>query len=151
VNALAIVLHVLSAVVWVGGMAFAYVVLRPAAGALDAAARLRLWRDVFASFLPIVMACVLLLLASGYVLIFDWFGGFATTPVYVHIMHGTGWIMILIFLHLFFAPWRRFRRAVDGGDHQAAAAQLGQIRRMVAINLALGVLTVIVATGRYWI
>ena len=40
--------HILAALFWVGGMAFAYTMLRPAAGALEAPARLTLWRDVFA-------------------------------------------------------------------------------------------------------
>ena len=43
-------IHVLSAVVWVGGMFFALLVLRPAVGPLEPAVRLALWRRVFARF-----------------------------------------------------------------------------------------------------
>ena len=58
---------------------------------------------------------------------------------------------MLAFGHLYFAPWRRFRAAVDGGDLAAAAKQLTQIRHIVALNLVLGLVVVVVgATGRYW-
>jgi uncharacterized membrane protein len=78
-------------------------------------------------------------------------GGFAGAGVHVHIMQATGLLMIALFLHLYFAPWRRLRRALDARDHQAAAVQLDQIRRIVAINLVLGLITVAIgASGRYW-
>jgi uncharacterized membrane protein len=71
--------------------------------------------------------------------------------LHVTVMEALGVIMVLAFGHLFFAPWKRFRRAVDGGDFAAAAVQLNQIRRIVEFNLALGLIVVVVgATGRYW-
>lgn len=148
---LGLILHVLGAVVWVGGMFFAYVVLRPVAGGLEGPARLRLWRDVFARFFPWVWASVVALLVSGYGMLFLGFGGFAGAGVHVHVMQLVGLVMIALFLHLFFAPWRRFRRALDGGDGEAAAGQLGQIRAIVATNLVLGLVTSAVgASGRFW-
>ena len=66
-------------------------------------------------------------------------------------MHLTGWVMFLLFFHLFFAPWRRFRRAVAAGEIEAAGRQLATIRLVVAINLVLGLLTIAIgASGRYW-
>jgi uncharacterized membrane protein len=60
--------------------------------------------------------------------------------------------MLLLFLHLYFAPWRRFSRAVEAGASPDAAAALDQIRRIVAINLVLGLITVAVgASGRFWL
>jgi uncharacterized membrane protein len=71
--------------------------------------------------------------------------------LHVVIMESLGIIMILAFAHLYFAPWKRFRNAVDGGDFPTAATQLNQIRRIVEFNLALGLIVVVVgATGRYW-
>jgi len=146
-----LILHILGAVVWVGGMFFAYVVLRPVTGEMDAATRLRLWRSVFERFFVWVWASIAALLASGYLMLFVGLGGFAGAGVHVHIMHVVGWVMVLIFLHLYFAPWRRFRRALEQDDIQTAAAQLAQIRTIVATNLALGLLTsVIGASGRWW-
>ncbi|HEY0439195.1 MAG TPA: CopD family protein [Xanthobacteraceae bacterium] len=148
---LLLALHILAAVFWVGGMAFAYTVLRPAAGPLEPAMRLGLWRRVFARFLPAVGASIVVLLVSGYGMQFALFGGFRGVPLYVHLMQGLGIVMMLLFLHLVFAPWRRFRMAVDGGVMPEAARYLNQIRMIVAANLVLGALTIIVgSTGRYW-
>jgi uncharacterized membrane protein len=48
-------------------------------------------------------------------------------------------------------PWRRFRHAVASEALPEAAVALDQIRRIVAINLVLGILTVLVgASGRFW-
>ena len=144
-------LHILAALYWVGGMAFAYTVLRPAAGALDPPVRLPLWRRVFERFLPGVALSILVLLLSGYGMVFYEFGGFSHVGLYVHVMQGIGILMMLLFLHLCFAPWRRFRAALDGKALPDAARSLNQIRLIVAVNLTLGVITVVVgATGRYW-
>ena len=143
--------HVLAALFWVGGMAFAYMVLRPAAGALEAPVRLRLWRDVFARFLPWVGVSIVALLVSGYAMLFVIYGGFHRAPLFVHLMQGTGIVMMLIYLHLYFAPWRRLQKFVQAADWANAGKQLAMIRTLVAINLALGVVTVLLgSTGRYW-
>lgn len=149
--AVLIALHVLAAVIWVGGMFFAYLVLRPSAGPLETSARLALWRRVFGRFFPWVWASIVILLISGYAMLFVHFGGFAGAPPHIHVMQLTGIAMMLLFLHLYFAPWRRFSHAVEAGDWQDAARELNQIRRIVAINLVLGLLTVAVgASGRFW-
>jgi len=148
---IALALHALAAVVWVGGMAFAYWFLRPAAGSLEAGGRLVLWRGVFARFFPVVWVAVAVLLATGYYMVLGPFGGFAGVGLHVHTMHGLALVMTALFAHVFFAPWKRFRRAVDCGDNAVAATELGRIRRFVAVNLALGLIVVIAATGgRYW-
>ena len=148
---LLLAINLLAAVFWVGGMAFAYTVLRPAAGPLDPPARLPLWRRVFAQFLPWVAASIVALLVSGFAMMFLMFGGFADSPLYLHLMAATGILMMLLYLHLLFAPWRRFQAALDRGALPEAAKSLNQIRMIVAINLALGALTLVVGgTGRYW-
>ena len=101
---LALTLHVLSAVVWVGGMFAAYVCLRPAAGVLEPPQRLRLWRNFFAKFFLWVWVAVLLLLASGYWMLVNTFGGFAGAPIYIQLMQGLGWLMIVLFVWLFHGP-----------------------------------------------
>jgi uncharacterized membrane protein len=146
-----VALHVLAAVIWVGGMFFAYMVLRPSAGALDPPVRLALWARVFGRFFPWVWASIVALLASGYAMLFVHFGGFAGAPLHVNAMQALGIAMMLIFLHLYFAPWRRFSRAVEAGVWPDAGAQLSKIRRIVAINLVLGLVTVAAGvSGRFW-
>jgi len=148
--AVLLALHVLAAVIWVGGMFFAYMVLRPSAGPLESASRLALWQRVFGRFFPWVWASIAVLLISGYSILFLRFGGFQAAPPHIHVMQATGILMMLLFLHLYFAPWRRFSRAVETGVLQDAAASLNQIRRIVATNLVLGLVTVAVgASGRF--
>ena len=143
--------HVVAAVIWVGGMFFALVVLRPSTGPLEAPVRLALWRRVFASFFPWVWAAVVVLLASGFGMVIWGFGGFDRIGTYVHVMMGVGILMMLIYAHLYFAPWQRFRRAVDAADWPTAGKHIDMIRRLVTINLALGLITVVIgAAGRYY-
>jgi uncharacterized membrane protein len=146
-----VALHALAAMVWVGGMFFAYMVLRPSAGPLEPPLRLALWARAFGRFFPWVWASIAVLLVSGYAMLFLRFGGFAGAGLHIHVMQVTGILMILLFLHLFFAPWRRFSREVETGAFQDAAASLDRIRRIVAINLVLGIVTVAIgASGRFW-
>jgi uncharacterized membrane protein len=143
--------HIVAAVIWVGGMFFALVVLRPSTGPLDPPTRLALWQRVFARFFPWVWAAVAVLLISGLAMIVWGFGGFDKIGTYVHLMMGLGIIMMLIYAHLYFAPWRRFRRAVAAGEWPVAAKNIDQIRLLVTINLVLGLITVVVgAAGRYY-
>lgn len=150
-SALAVALHALSAAIWVGGMFLAYVVLRPSTAALSSADRLALWQRVFNGFFPWVIAAIAVLLVSGYWLLFVTYGGFGSVGVHVHIMHLTGWVMFLLFFHLYFVPWRRYQRALAAGDNGGAARWLGQIRLIIAINLGLGLFTIAIgASGRFW-
>jgi uncharacterized membrane protein len=78
------------------------------------------------------------------------FGGFGRVGAHVHIMMGVGILMMLIYGHLYFVPWQRFRRAVDAAEWPTAAKHIDQIRLLVTINLILGLITVVVgAAGRY--
>ena len=97
---LLIALHLLAAVVWVGGMFFAYLVLRPSAGPLPSEARLQLWQRVFSRFFPLVWASIIVLLGSGYGMIFVYLGGFAGVPLYVNVMQAIGILMMMLFLHI---------------------------------------------------
>jgi uncharacterized membrane protein len=140
-----IALHGLLATLWVGGMFFAYVVLRPAAQTLEASTRLPLWSRTFSRFFPWVWAAVIILPASGYFLIERLYGCFAHLPLYVNIMQGLGILMILMYFHVFFAPYRRLRQDVETGDFIKAGQALGQIRQLVGINMVLGLITIFVA------
>lgn len=150
-SALALALHALAAAIWVGGMFLAYVVLRPSVAALQAGDRLALWQRVFSGFFPWVIAAIVVLLVSGYWLLFVTYGGFANVGVHVHVMHLTGLVMFLLFFHLYVVPWKRYQRAMAAGDNGLAARWLGQIRTIIAVNLGLGLLTIAIgASGRFW-
>ncbi len=142
-----IALHALAAVVWVGGMFFAHVMLRPAASALEAAVRLTLWRRVLGRFFIAVWLSVIALLASGFAMLPVDFGVIATVPAYVRLMMTLGIVMTIIYLYVYIAPWQDFRRAVSGEDWPAAQRSLGHIRVLVGVNLILGLITIAVGGG----
>jgi uncharacterized membrane protein len=147
----ALALHMLSAVVWVGGMFAAYMCLRPAAGALEAPQRLRLWRGFFQKFFPWVWVSAVLLVASGYWMMTTHFGGFAGAPPYIDVMQALGWLMIVLYALMFHGPWRKFKRAVEAENWPAAGESLRHIRIIIMINLPLGlIVTIVGGTGRYW-
>jgi uncharacterized membrane protein len=137
-------LHVLSVVIWVGGMFFAYMALRPvAAERLEPPQRLSLWEGVFGRFFPWVWAAVVIILGSGLHMMMS----MGMPPAhYVSLMLVLGIVMMLLFAHVFFAPYKRLKRAVAAKDWPAGGAALGQIRKLIAINLTLGIVTVTVAT-----
>lgn len=138
----ALLLHVLSAVVWVGGMFLAYLAVRPAAAeALEPPLRLRLWVGIFRRFFVWVWAAVVLLLLTG----FSMMSEMASVPAYVQAMAGIGVVMMAIFLHVYFAPFGRLKRAVAAQEWKAGGAALAQIRVLVGVNLVLGLANVVVA------
>lgn len=148
---IAITLHLLAVVIWVGGMFFAYMALRPvAATLLEPPLRLPLWSQTFARFFPWVWVAVILLPVTGYWMILNVFGGFSTLALYIHIMQAVGILMILIFLHVYFAPYKKLRKAVLANDFAVAGKQLATIRKLIGLNLFLGLALIVVASsGRY--
>lgn len=148
VNTISLVLHLLSSVIWVGGMFFAYMFLRPvAATQLEPPMRLQLWVGIFKKFFPFVWLSLLFLPLTGYLMIFDMWGSMAATPIYVHIMNGLGTVMILIYLHVYFAPFKRLKEAVIKQDWQEGGRNLNIIRKMVGMNTMIGLLTIIIVAG----
>jgi len=148
---IATALHAIAAAVWVGGMFFAYMAMRPAVGPLAPNERVALWRRTFDRFFLWVWVSIAALLVSGYAIVFGGMGGFGGAGMHIHIMQATGLLMVALFLHLWFAPYGRLRKALAAGDLQVAAAQIAQIRMIIAINLTLGLLTIAIgASGRYW-
>ncbi|MBY0331572.1 MAG: CopD family protein [Acetobacteraceae bacterium] len=143
-------LHVLGAVLWVGGMAFAILVLRPALTTLEPAQRLALHQGVLARFFRLVWHAMPVVLLSGWLLLFGWYGGFRGVGWHVHVMHLSALIMAAVFVGIVTGPWRSFRAAMARGDGAAAAAAANSIRQQVTANLVLGLLTVAIAAwGRF--
>jgi uncharacterized membrane protein len=146
-----VALHSLAAVIWVGGMFFAYMALRPAAAkTLEPGPRSVLWCHTLALFFRWVWGCVIVLLVTGYGMIGAYFGGMAGAGWHIHAMQGLGLLMMLLFLHIYFAPFRRLIKAVERNDTDEAVRRVGQIRMFVGLNLVLGLLVVVIGSaGRY--
>ncbi len=144
---IALTLHLLAAVIWVGGMFFAYVCLRPvAASLLEPPHRLQLWAHVFMRFFVWVWAAIITLIVTGHGMI-ALYGGFGSIGKHVHIMLAIGYVMFLLFCHLYFAPFKRLKHAVEASDWATAGGSLNQIRKIVGANLVLGLTTVAIASG----
>jgi uncharacterized membrane protein len=135
-------LHILCAVIWVGGMFFAYVVLRPSLSVLEPPQRLLLHTQVFRRFFLVVWHVMPLLLLSGFILLFGFFGGMANVPWNVQAMMGIGIVMAILFMVLVFGPYARFRRTTD---RARMVANLDSVRKLIGVNLILGLVTVVIA------
>ncbi len=143
----AITLHLFATIVWVGGMFFAHMALRPAASQLlEPPQRLPLLHGVLGRFFPWVWISIVLILGSGYWIFLGILGGQAA--LHVHLMQGTGLLMVAIFCFIYFVPYRRMGTALKSGDLPVAGARMALIRRLIGINLILGLGTALLGVAR---
>jgi len=138
-------LHLLAAIVWIGGMVFCYFFLAPASETLGDSQRLTLWRNVFKRFFSWVWVSVVMLLGTGFVMI-ALLGGFTNLGVHIYTMMTLGILMMAIFKFVYVAPYKHLCRGVDEQKWEVAAFALGTIRKLVAINLILAALVVLSVT-----
>ena len=139
-------LHLLAAIAWLGGMFFAYFCLRPAATELLAPPqRLPLWVATFARILRYAAIAVGVVLASGLTMLAQ--TGIAGAPWGWHLMAALGLVMAAVFAYVYLGLYPRLRAACDASDWPAAGVALNGIRRLVALNLALGLCAVLAAVS----
>jgi uncharacterized membrane protein len=74
--------------------------------------------------------------------------GFETAPKYVQVMIGLYVVMTALFIRIQGLMLPELRKAVEAKDWPAGAAVLARIRRVVGLNLLVGVLLVAVAAAR---
>jgi uncharacterized membrane protein len=146
---LLLLLHLLGAIAWVGGMWFAYFCLRPAAAeTLDPTKRLPLWVATFERFLRYIAAAVVVLVSSGFTLLIQ--AGLRAAPVGWLVMAGLGLAMSLVFSYVYLILFPRLRAHCLASAWPNAATVMNSIRKLVALNLVLALLTVIAAVfARY--
>ena len=146
-------LHLLSIIVWVGGMAFAHFFLRPALADLEAPARVVLMRDVLGRFFAKVLSMIVIALVSGIWMMTIFFsqaaqsGGDVKMPLGWAVMAALGVLMVAIFGHIRFVLFKRLHVAVLESKWSVGGAALASIRSWVRINLALGFLVVVAAVA----
>ncbi len=134
--------HLLGVVIWVGGMFFANFALRPSVTALAPPQRLPLLAATLGRFMIWAGVAAVAVVASGFWLI-GASGGMASVGASVHAMMGIGIAMALIYIYVVAWPFRALRAAVVRGDWAAGGAAMARVRLWVAINLALGIITVV--------
>ena len=143
--------HVLSILIWVGGMVFAHFFLRPAAAGLPPPQRLTLMHGVLRRFFQWVLVLSTWAVFSGLWMIGRvaketvQAGGSFQMPLSWTVMATLGLVMWAIFGHIRFALFKRLTRAVEAAEWPAGGQAMDQIRLWVSVNLALGVITVAVA------
>jgi len=141
-----LLLHLLAAIAWIGGMFFAYFCLRPAASeVLQPPQRLPLWVETFARFLPFMAVGVTVIAISGVGLFVP--VGFHAAPAGWHVMLALGIVMAAVFVYVWLSLFPRLRAHVAAAAWPSAAQTLDRIRQLVALNLGLGVLIVVAAVA----
>ena len=138
--------HVLGVVVWIGGMFVLHFAVRPSAARLkEPSDRLTFLSSALGRFMSWAALAIVAVLASGLAMIFIG-GGFRNAHLSVHLMLAVGLVMMAFYLHIRFAPFKRMRAAVMAGDWAVAGANLDIVRKMVLLNLSLGIVTIAIAT-----
>ncbi len=141
---LSVLVHLLAAMAWVGGMFFAYFCLRPAAvQVLQPPQRLALWEATFQRFLKYTAVAVVLILATGLGMYLE--SGARHAPVGWHVMMTLGLVMAAVFGYVYVILYPELREHCAAAAWPAAGDALNRIRRLVALNLGLGVATVVAA------
>jgi uncharacterized membrane protein len=138
--ALTNLLHVLAAIVWLGGVSFMLFALRPAALMLPPPQRLPLIAQVLKRFFWLVWCSIAILLVTGVMMLLR--VDMKNAPLGWHLMLGIGLLMFAIFGHLYFGPFKRLQNAVMAADWPEGGKRVGQIAALAALNLALGALAI---------
>lgn len=145
-SAIAITLHVIAVIVWIGGMFLGVVAIRPALAELDVPTRARLFAGIVGRFLPWVWAAMVTLLGSGFYMVSTSFdGGISGTPWFVRLMMGLGLFMMMLMGHVSFAPYRRLKRALAAKDDALAAKAMKQMGLLMTVSLVLGLIVILAA------
>ena len=134
-------LHVMGVVVWVGGMFFAHMALRPAVQSLAPPERLALLAATLTRFIAWVGVAIVAILASGFAMM----AMMSSVGLHVHAMTAVGLAMMGIYADIVVVPLRILRGGVSAKDWPRAGSAMQRIRQLVAVNLVLGIVVIAVA------
>ncbi len=138
---LVLAVHLLSWATWLGGAAYALVVLRPSLGLLDATQRNSVQLQTLRRFFRLVWHAMPLVLLPGWLMLAFPLGGFGNPDWHIQAMQALGLVMAALFAYAFFGPFRKARRAL-----RPQPATFETIRSLLGVNLLLGAVTVVVAS-----
>lgn len=136
-------LHVLSIVVWIGGMIFAHFFLRPSLAILEPSQRVLLMHATLKRFFAAVLATSVIAWASGMAMMA--MAGKGSMPTDWTVMAALGTLMLGIFFHIRLVLFVRMSERVEKSDLPGAGEYLAKIRQWVFVNLCIGLL--IIATA----
>jgi uncharacterized membrane protein len=144
-------IHLLSIVVWIGGMFFTVYCLRPAATLLEPPQRVQLMVAALGRFMKVVMVAAGLTLVTGVWMIGRaakatvQSGGSFNMPLDWYVMVVLGVLMMAVYGHIRWVLFKRLEQAANAQAWPVGAQVLGSIRQWVVANVILGVV-IIVAT-----
>ena len=147
-------IHLLAVMVWVGGMTFVLLCLRPAASVLEPAARIALMHAAMRRFLAVVAVAIAVIFVCGVAMVaIAWSAAVRAglrfnMPLDWYVMFAVFFAMLAVFVHIRGVLFPRLDAALRGQRWADGASALGAIRREVVANLVLGVfVTVLVRLG----
>lgn len=142
-------IHILSMVLWIGGMMFVQWFLRPALLHLAAPARVMLLQEVLLRFFRAVIVASLAMLISGAWMLSNMLLRFRRAdlpfemPISWWVMTIAGTFMVGVFFHIRLNLFVSLRAALQFNDPERTASALSKIRIWVSINLVLGLLIIV--------
>jgi uncharacterized membrane protein len=143
-------LHLISGIVWMGGMTFMLFALRPAAMAcMEPQPRAVLMGQVWQRFYAWVLIAIVVLFTTGTHLYTATFRaakaatGAGSVPLGWNVMLVLGISMMLVFGHIYFAGFKKYKRGIATADWALAAKAGGLIHKMTLVNFALGWLAIL--------
>ncbi len=142
-SAVIVFLHIIGAVIWVGGMIAIRVAVHPALQAIDEnktklGTTLKIVGRLFNLVLPFVIIIILtaILMAVGL--------GFKHSPLYwlVHVKEGIWTVMAINYTYMYIKR-AKAQRLFDSGDLKGAKAQVANFANLLLpINIILGVIAI---------
>jgi len=147
-------IHLLAVIVWVGGMAFVLLCLRPAVRVLEPPARIALMHATMRRFLGAVGVAIAVIFVCGITMVaIAWStatraGLRFNMPLDWYAMFAVFFVMLALFVHIRTILFRRLDAAFREQRWGDGASVLGTIRWEVSANLILGAfVTVLVRLG----
>lgn len=147
----ALPLHILAIVVWLGGLFVVTVVFAPSMRPLDSRTALPLWHRTLSRFFLWTSVGLAVIVGSGIALVQLRFGGFSGMPALHRGNMFIGLPAIALYVYTYFVPWRRCRHALARNDLAAAETNIARSRVLMSVILVLGAVSAAVsAVGRAW-
>lgn len=143
-----LLLHLVGSIIWLGGMFTMLHAVRPAVIEClkEPKARLEFLQAATGRFLRFVWVAMPLTLVSGFAMLSSI--GIKNIPPGVHAMLSIGLVMGLIFLIIWFGPFKRFKSELAAGNLPQAGQAHEWVRKLVLTNMALGFLAIVLVVIR---
>ncbi len=133
-------IHLLCVVLWVGGMAFLLLTLRPSVNSIDASARLVLQGAVYRRFFRTIWQVMPMAIVSGLLLLILSYSH-KVLPWEVMVMQTGGVLMAAIFIGMVLVPNKHFQAKLAAGT--ATAEDVAPIRRLIWLSLGIGAIILV--------